>query len=119
MISTGRTFKQTAKQLIATSLLAVFAAAASNAMAADTKFEKNHPRRDQVNDRLAHQNQRIRTEVKEGELTKAQARRLHRKDQQIRKEERLMASQNGGRITKSEQKVLNQQENAVGKQIGK
>jgi hypothetical protein len=108
-----------AKQLIATSLLAVFAAAASSAIAADTKFEKHHPRRDQVNDRLQHQNQRIRTEVKEGELTKAQARKLHRKDQQIRKEERLMASQNGGHITTSEQKVLNQQENAVSKQIGK
>ena len=108
-----------AKQLIATSLLAVFAAAASSAIAADTKFEKHHPRRDQVNDRLQHQNQRIHTEVKEGELTKAQARKLHRKDQQIRKEERLMASQNGGHITKSEQKVLNQQENAVSKQIGK
>ncbi len=108
-----------AKQLLATSLLAVFAATAGSAMAADTKFEKHHPRRDQVNDRLQHQNQRIRTEVKEGELTKAQARRLHRKDQQIRKEERLMASQNGGHITKSEQKVLNQQENAVSKQIGK
>ena len=119
MISTVRVSKQIARQLIATSLLVVFAATAGSAFAADTKFEKNHPRRDQVNDRLAHQNQRIRTAVKEGELTKAQARRLHRKDQQIRKEERLMASQHGGRITKSEQKVLNQQENAVSKQIGK
>lgn len=108
-----------AKQLIATSLLAIFAAAAGSAIAADTKFEKDHPRRDQVNDRLQHQNQRIHTEVKEGELTKAQARQLHRKDHQIRKEELLMAKQDHGHITKSEQRVLNQQENAVSKQIGK
>lgn len=107
------------KQLIATSLLAVFAAAATGAIAADTQFEKNHPRRDQVNDRLENQNQRIRTAVKEGKITKAEGRRLHRQDRKIRKEERLMASQHNGHITKTEQKVLNQQENAVSRQIGK
>jgi hypothetical protein len=86
---------------------------------ADTTWLKNHPRREQVNQRLAHQNTRIKTEVKEGELTKAQAAALDKEDQQIRTEERPMASQNGGHITKQEQKTLNQQENAVSKQIGK
>ncbi|MDP9108164.1 MAG: hypothetical protein M3N23_03720 [Pseudomonadota bacterium] len=99
-------------------MLAVFAVASSSAMA-ETKWEKNHPRRDQVNDRLHNQNRRIKEEVKEGDMTKAQARALHRKDRQIRREERAMASQNGGHITKAEQGVLNQQENAVSKQIGK
>lgn len=93
-------------------------AMASTAMA-DTTWQKNHPRREQVNQRLAHQNARIKTEVKEGDLTKAQAAALHKDDRQIRTEERLMASQNGGHITKQEQKTLNQQENAVSKQIGK
>ena len=68
---------------------------------------------------FANQNARIKTEVKEGELTKSQAAALHKDDRQIRREERLMASQNGGHITKQEQKTLNQQENAVSKQIGK
>lgn len=102
--------------------VAVFALAiagtASAAMAHDTPFQKHHSRREQVNDRLAHQNQRIRTEVKEGDLTKSQAAALHKDDRQIRQEERAMASQNGGHITKAEQNVLNQQENAVGKKIG-
>jgi hypothetical protein len=64
------------------------------AMAADKDgtWAKHHPRRDQVNDRLARQ---------------------------IRQEERDMAAQNGGHITKAEEGVLNQQENAVSKQIGK
>ena len=62
---------------------------------------------------------RIKTEVKEGDLTKSQAASLHKDDRQIRQEERLMASQNGGHITKQEQKTLNQQENAVSRQIGK
>ncbi len=89
------------------------------ASAADTPFQKNHPRREQVNARLANQNKRIHQEVKEGELTRGQAVALHKEDGQIRAEERLMASQNGGHITKLEQRTLNQQENAVSKQIGK
>ena len=96
--------------------------AAASAMAAadhDTGWQQQHPRREQVNHRLAHQNQRIRNEVKEGELTKPQAAALHKDDRQIRREERLMASQNGGHITKQEQKTLNQQENVVSAQIGK
>jgi len=72
-----------------------------------------------VNNRLANQNQRIKTERKDGQINKAQAKQLHSEDHAIRQEERTMASTNGGHITKSEQKSLNQQENQVSKQIGK
>ena len=111
-------FTSTRKALSVALLSISLAGIASSAMA-DTRWEKNHPRRDQVNDRLANQNKRIRNEVAEGEMSKAKAARLHREDRQIRREERLMASQNGGHITKQEQKTLNQQENAVSRQIGK
>ena len=97
---------------------AAMALASASAMA-ETQWEKDHPRRDQVNDRLANQNHRINQEVKSGEITQKQAAKLHRQDHQIRKEERLMASQNGGHITKGEQRVLNQQENKVSREIGK
>jgi len=86
---------------------------------AETKWERQHPRRDQVNDRLERQNARIRQERREGELTGKQAAALHKDDRQIRQEERLMARQDGGHITKQEQRTLNAQENAVSKQIGK
>lgn len=85
----------------------------------DSQWAKKHPRREQVNERLNNQNHRIANEVKEGDMTHAQAAKLHKEDRQIRKEERLMASQNGGHITKQEQKTLNQQENVVSQQIGK
>ena len=91
---------------------------ASNAMA-DTQWQKDHPRREQVNNRLKNQKQRIHQEVKEGELSKGQAAKLHREDRSIRKEERTMASTDHGHITKTEQKALNQQENQVSKQIGR
>jgi len=109
-----------ARKLVSVALVAVFAAAsAGSAMAAETAWEKAHPRRDQVNDRLAVQNHRINKEVREGEITKGQAAKLHKEDRQIRKEERLMAAQNNGHITKQEQRTLNQQENQVSKQIGR
>lgn len=60
----------------------------------------------------------IHQEVRESELTRAQAARLHRQDRQIRQEERDMAGQHGSHITRLEQRTLNQQENVVNRQIG-
>ncbi|EMD9441032.1 hypothetical protein VXE32_005079 [Burkholderia cepacia] len=85
---------------------------------ADTPWQQTHPRREAVNQRLANQNRRIHHEVKEGEMSHAQAARLHRDDRKIRREERDMAAQDRSHITKSEKHVLNQQENAVSHQIG-
>jgi len=107
-----------ARKFLSIVLVSAFAAASAGAMA-ETNWEKTHPRRDQVNDRLANQNKRIHNEVKEGELSKGQAAKLHKDDRQIRKEERLMAAQNNGHITKQEQRTLNQQENAVSAKIGR
>ncbi|MDD5249726.1 MAG: hypothetical protein PHY45_12105 [Rhodocyclaceae bacterium] len=101
-------------------MTAFIAGSAASAMAQDkTEWQKNHPRRAEVNQRLANQHQRINTEVKEGDLTRGQAAKLKRDDRRIRREERAMASQNGGHITKQEQRTLNRQENAVSNQIGK
>ena len=92
---------------------------AASAMADETQWQKDHPRRTEVNSRLANQDKRIHQERKEGEITKAQAQKLHSEDHGIRKEERTMASTNHGHITKTEQHALNQQENQVSRQIGK
>jgi hypothetical protein len=85
---------------------------------AETQWQKHHPRRTEVNHRLANQNRRIHHEVQEGELSHSQAVALHREDHSIRQEERDMAAQGGGHITRSEQRVLNHQENGVNHQIG-
>lgn len=105
---------------LAAGLVPVLAEAGQGARADhDSTFAKSHPRREQVNERLANQDRRIKAEVAEGDLTASHAAKLHREDRQIRREERLMASQNGGHITRAEQRVLNQQENVVSRQIGK
>jgi hypothetical protein len=101
--------------LAASTLLLGLAGAAH---ADETQWQKDHPRRTEVNKRLDNQNARIHQEVKEGEMSKAKAAQLHKDDHQIRREERTMASQDGGHITRQEQKTLNQQENAVSRKIG-
>ena len=87
------------------------------AASADTIWQMNHPRREQVNNRLANQNARIHQEVKEGDLTLGQAAALHAEDHAIRVEERTFAGANGTHITPFEKGLLNQQENAVSHQI--
>jgi len=102
--------------ILGASALLIGIAGAANA---ESQWDKDHPRRAEVNKRLDNQNARINKEVKEGEMSKAKAAKLHKEDHQIRQEERDMASQNHGHITKQEQVTLNQQENAVSRQIGK
>jgi len=106
--------------LIAAALAAACCAASAQAAApaADGQWAKAHPRRAEVNARLANQDRRIHKEVREGEITRGQAAQLHQQDHRIRAEERTMASTNGGHITKTEQRALNQQENQVSREIG-
>jgi len=106
-------------RMVAGAVIAATLMGVSGVSLADGAWAKAHPRRDEVNDRLANQSQRIHREVKEGELSHAQAAKVHTEDRQIRSEERSMASQNRGHITKTEQRALNQQENAVSRQIGR
>ena len=91
---------------------------ATPVFAKDTQWQKDHPRREQVNNRLGNQNKRITKEVKEGEISKAESGKLRSNDKTIRGEERAMASQDHGHISKTDQKALNQQLNQNSKAIG-
>lgn len=104
--------------LFAAALLAASAGLCATAHATDTKWQKKHPRREQVNDRLQHQNKRIHNEVKEGDMSNAKAAALHKHDRKIRKEEHHMAHRDHGHITKKDQSTLNHQENQTSKAIG-
>jgi hypothetical protein len=103
--------------LIAAMSLAMAGGAASLA-SAQTSWEQTHPRRDEVNDRLAHQNHRIAAERREGELSARQAHRLHAADRRIRMHERRFAAHHNGHISRVEQARLNRQENRASRHIG-
>lgn len=111
----GPTFVKAVTVLFASALVA----GAAGSAFADTPWEKHHPRRDQVNDRLENQSRRINHEYREGELSHRQARQLHRDDRGIRHEERRMARRDGGHITRADRYALNQQENGVSRMIGR
>lgn len=100
-------------------------AVAAPSFAGDTRFEHRHPRRDQVLDRVQNQNHRITRQVREGELTHAQARALRTEDRSIAEQQRADAKDNGADskhhfryITKQQQKQMNQELNANSKEIG-
>ncbi|WP_046155218.1 hypothetical protein [Chromobacterium vaccinii] len=103
--------------LSATLLAACGLAFAGSALADETQWQKDHPRREEVNKRLANQNRRIKQEEKSGQISKAEAHKLHKEDKNIRQQERDMSKLDHGHITKQDQKTLNQEENGVSQQI--
>ncbi|HUW00643.1 MAG TPA: hypothetical protein VMV88_10850 [Gallionella sp.] len=109
---------RTTRTTILFSAALLFGGMAASSYAAEGQFDKTHPRREQVNKRIHNQDRRIHREVREGDMSKAKAARLHRKDHHIRKEERAMAAKHRGHITKAEKRKLNRQENNVSKKIG-
>jgi hypothetical protein len=82
-----------------------------------SKFAKQHPRRNEVNKRVANQRARINQGGKGGKLTAQQTQQLKANDRAIKQQEHADVRANGGFLTKSEQKQFNQEENANSKLI--
>jgi hypothetical protein len=97
---------------------AVILGSGFSASAFANTWQANHPRRAEVNHRLAHQDHRINHEFRTGQISRGRAMYLHHEDREIRGEERAMARMDGGHITGADQRALNQQENYVSRQIG-
>jgi len=83
------------------------------ASASASPWQNAHPRRVEVNHRLAHQDMRINRNLREGKITPHQAANLHREDRMMRREERRDAAFHGGHITLRQQARLNRHENRV------
>ncbi len=104
---------------VATALITAGLALGSLAAVAanGTEWREQHPRRAEVNARLAHQQSRIHEEVREGDLTRAQGAQLSAQDRSIRRQERNLAAGQGGHITAAQQHELNREENRVSREI--
>ncbi|SCK16382.1 hypothetical protein [Vogesella sp. LIG4] len=102
---------------LSTGVLLLCGGMISVAHAEETQWQKTHPRRNEVNQRLHKQNTRIDKLEAKDKISPAEARKLHREDKNIRQQERDMAKLNHGHLTKQEQKTLNQEENQVNQQI--
>lgn len=87
------------------------------ASASASTWDQRHPRRVEVNHRLANQDRRIDRDFAEGKITAHQAARLHREDRMVRADERFDARFDRSHLTRADQRSLNQDENGVSRQI--
>jgi hypothetical protein len=93
------------------------AVGAAGAASAETPWQAHHPRRVEVNHRLHDINGQIRHERRDGDLTAAQARRMHERDYAIRMQERRFARHDGSHLTRHEQVRLNHRETMLHRHV--
>ena len=105
------------KKILLTTLIGGGLALATASAASASPWGLHHPRRAEVNHRLAHQDARIDHDYRDGSISARQARTLHREDRTMRGQERFDAHFDGGHITRPEKRALNQEENGVSRQI--
>ena len=105
------------KQTLLIALFGIAGAAAAAGSASASPWDQHHPRRAEVNHRLAVQDMRINRDFREGRISLHQARYLHGEDHLIRNQERFDARFDRGHISRSEQRGLNREENGVSRQI--
>ena len=111
------------KILVALSSSLALIALASPALAGNPgnptgeKFDREHPRRGEVNQRVKNQRARINEGEKNGTLSKQQGNHLKANDRAIKEQEHADVKANGGHLTKGEQKQLNQEENSNSRMI--
>ncbi len=84
---------------------------------AENAWERSHPWRDQVNDRVGNQFRRINYERREGDLSRGQARALRTQERGVLAEERADARLHNGHITRYEQGQLNRDLNSINREI--
>jgi len=116
----GHGDKETIMQFKRTLLIVLFGAAAALATtgaASADPWDAHHPRRAEVNHRLAAQDMRMNHDYRDGRITLHQARMLHAEDRMVRRQERFDARFDRGHITRADQRGLNQNENGVSRQI--
>jgi hypothetical protein len=83
------------------------------------EFKENHPRRAQINKRIHNQRRRIRKEVREGDITKAQGKADNQALNAVKSQEVQDVKQNGGSLTNEQQRQLNKDLNGNSQNIGK
>ena len=108
------------RSLIAASLLLTGTFAISAEASARTAWQRSHPARTHINHRIVRQQARITHEVREGDMSRGDARALRKDVHSVRVQERAyaQANDNNGHLTGAQARDLNQQLNQTSQQIG-
>lgn len=107
---------KTATKIASLSLILSITAIATNA-AAQTAPVPDHPRVNEVNQRLDNQQNRIDKGEADGQISGKQAARDETHDTNIAKRESSDEAKHGGHLTKAEQRTLNKSENKNSRRI--
>ena len=107
------------RSLIAASLLLTSGVTISTEAAARGAWQRHHPARTHINHRIARQHVRITREVRQGDMSRAEARQLRGDLHDIRMQERAyaQANNNNGHLTRGQVRDLNQQLNQTSRDI--
>ena len=105
------------KKALFIALFGIAGAAATVTAASANPRDWHHPRRAEVNHRLARQDMRINRDYARGRISLRQAHYLHAEDRMIRHQERFDARFDRGHITRADDRALNRDENGVSRQI--
>lgn len=105
------------KRTLLIALFGIAGAAVAVGSASASPWNWHHPRRAEVNHRLAAQDMRINRDYRDGRISLRQAHYLHAEDRTVRHQERFDARFDRGHITRADQRGLNQDENGVSRQI--
>jgi hypothetical protein len=100
-------------------LAGLFVAGAAVPAFAETGWDRGHPRRFEVNRRIAHQEHRITQERREGEISRGQAHFERAQLAGIRAQERFDGRFDHSHITRGEQGQLNRELNYTSREIGR
>ncbi len=90
---------------------------AATGASAETPFQAAHPRRAEVNMRLAKLDHKVVVARREGRMGPQKAKLIRAEVRTVRAKERLDAARHSGRITKVEQRKLNRTETGIARQI--
>lgn len=107
------------RTLIAASLILTSGFAISSEASARTGWQRSHPARTHINHRIARQQVRITHQVRQGDMSHAEARSLRRDLHSVRMQERAyaQANNNNGHLTRGQVRDLNQQLNQTSRDI--
>jgi hypothetical protein len=83
---------------------------------AEGRWGYEHPRQHEVLARVHREERAVRTDYRDGLMSRREAVRLIGDDRRIAREDHYFARTNGGYITHGEQRFMNRQENGVARQ---
>lgn len=92
---------------------------AASASFANERWDRDHPRIEQIRDRIDHEDARINRHVHERRMSPREADRLHRDLADIRRDGRHFAERHGGRLSNREADKLNRRIDKVSHRIGR